>query len=131
MVEACLMTLSSLPRGYYLIRKVPSEDDGMNEAVPIPLDIGTGVVVIVVAIAVVLVGLFATTSMRGREKRGAKRRDETRRDLIAANKRAQRDRNHRARAGSAANRSRSLSGLRWRRARHQVLGVASANGEGG
>ena len=31
------MTLSSLPGGYYLIRKVPSEDDGMNEAVPIPL----------------------------------------------------------------------------------------------
>ena len=31
-----------------------------------------------VVIAVVLVGLFATTSMRGQEKRGAKRRDETR-----------------------------------------------------
>jgi hypothetical protein len=56
------------------------EKDGMNEALLIiPLAVGTGVVVIVVAIAVVLVVLFATVSMRGRQRRGAKRRDETRR----------------------------------------------------
>lgn len=64
----------------------------MNEALLIPLAVGTGVVVIVVAIAVVLVVLFATTSMRGRQKRGAKRRDETRQDLAAAHERAERDR---------------------------------------
>jgi uncharacterized membrane protein len=62
----------------------------MNEASLIPLAVGTGVVVIVVAIAVVLVVLFATVSMRGRQRRGAKRRDETRHDLAAANERAER-----------------------------------------
>ena len=62
----------------------------MNEALLIPLAVGTGVVVIVVAIAVVLVVLFATVSMRGRQRRGAKRRDETRHDLAAANERAER-----------------------------------------
>jgi uncharacterized membrane protein len=67
------------------------EKDGMNEALLIiPLAVGTGVVVIVVAIAVVLVVLFATVSMRGRQRRGAKRRDETRHDLAAANERAER-----------------------------------------
>ena len=62
----------------------------MNAALLIPLAVGTGVVVIVVAIAIVLVVLFATVSMRGRQRRGAKRRDETRRDLAAADDRAER-----------------------------------------
>jgi uncharacterized membrane protein len=61
----------------------------MNEALLIPLAVGTGVVVIVVAIAVVLVVLFVTISIRGRQKRGAKRRDETRHDLAAAHERAE------------------------------------------
>jgi uncharacterized membrane protein len=62
----------------------------MSEALLIPLAVGTGVVVIVVAIAVVLVVLLATMSMRGRQMRGAKGRDETRHDLAAAHERAER-----------------------------------------
>jgi type II secretory pathway pseudopilin PulG len=62
----------------------------MNDALLIPLAVGTGVVVIVVAIAVVLVVLSATVSMRGRQRRGAKRRDENRHDLAAAHERAER-----------------------------------------
>jgi uncharacterized membrane protein len=50
--------------------------------------VSTGVVVIVVAIAVVLVVLFVTVSMRGRQRRGAKRRAETRHDLAEAHERA-------------------------------------------
>jgi uncharacterized membrane protein len=50
--------------------------------------VGTGVVVIVVAIAVVLIVLFVTLSMRGRQRRGAKLRDQTRRDLDEAHERA-------------------------------------------
>jgi hypothetical protein len=47
----------------------------MSDALLIPIAaVSTGVVVIVVAIAVVLVVLFVTVSMRGRQRRGAKRR---------------------------------------------------------
>jgi hypothetical protein len=53
------------------------------------LAVGTGVVVIVVAIAVVLLALMLTASIRGREKRGAQRHDEVRRDLGEAQERAQ------------------------------------------
>jgi hypothetical protein len=56
------------------------------------LAVSTGVVVIVVAVAVVLVVLFVTLSMRGRQRRGAERRDETRRDLDEAGERAGRQR---------------------------------------
>ena len=52
--------------------------------------VSTGLVVIVVAIAVVLVVLFVTLSMRGRQRRGASRRDGTRHDLAEANERAAR-----------------------------------------
>jgi uncharacterized membrane protein len=62
----------------------------MNVALLIPLAVGTGVVAIVVAIAIVLVVLFATVSMRGRQRRGAKLRDENRHDLDAAHERAAR-----------------------------------------
>jgi uncharacterized membrane protein len=63
----------------------------MSDALLIPIAaVATGVVVIVVAIAVVLVVLFVTLSMRGRQRRGLKRRDETRRDLAQANERAAR-----------------------------------------
>jgi hypothetical protein len=47
-------------------------------AVPTVLAVSTGVVVIVVAIAVVLVVLIVAVSMRGRQKRAAQRRAETR-----------------------------------------------------
>jgi uncharacterized membrane protein len=40
------------------------------------LAVDTGVVVIVVAVAVVLVVLFVTASMRGRQRRDARRRSE-------------------------------------------------------
>jgi uncharacterized membrane protein len=50
--------------------------------------VGTGVVVIVVAIAVVLIVLLVTVSMRGRQRRGVKLRDQTRRDLDEAHERA-------------------------------------------
>ena len=49
--------------------------------------ISTGVVVIAVAAAVVLVVLIVTVSMRGRQKRGAARRAETRRDAAEARER--------------------------------------------
>jgi uncharacterized membrane protein len=52
------------------------------------LAVSTGVVVIVVAVAVMLVVLFVTLSMRGRQKRGAERRSEVRRDVDAARERA-------------------------------------------
>jgi flagellar biosynthesis/type III secretory pathway M-ring protein FliF/YscJ len=50
--------------------------------------VGTGVVVIVVAIAVVLIVLLVTVSMRGRQRRGAELRDQTRRELGEAHVRA-------------------------------------------
>ena len=63
----------------------------MSDALLIPIAaVSTGVVVIVVAIAVVLVVLFVTLSMRGRLRRGGKRRDETRHDLAEAHERAAR-----------------------------------------
>ena len=63
----------------------------MSYALLIPVAaVATGVVVIVVAIAVVLVVLFVTVSMRGRQRRGIKRRDETRHDLAQAHERAAR-----------------------------------------
>jgi hypothetical protein len=51
--------------------------------------VGTGVVVIVVAVAIVLVVLFVTLSMRGRQKRGAARRGEARRDIDEAREQAE------------------------------------------
>jgi uncharacterized membrane protein len=63
----------------------------MSDALPIPIAaVATGVVVIVVAIAVVLVVLFVTMSMRGRQRRGLKRREATRHDLAEAHERAAR-----------------------------------------
>lgn len=53
-----------------------------------PLAVGTGVVVIVVAAAVVAVVLIVALSLRGRQRRGAQRRDETRRELDQARERA-------------------------------------------
>jgi uncharacterized membrane protein len=53
-----------------------------------PLAVGTGVVVIVVAAAVVAVVLIIALSMRGRQTRGAHRREETRRELDQAHERA-------------------------------------------
>ena len=50
--------------------------------------VSTGVVVIAVAAAVVLVVLFVTLSMRGRQKRGARRSDDARRDADEARERA-------------------------------------------
>jgi uncharacterized membrane protein len=68
----------------------------VSDALLIPVAaVSTGVVVIVVAVAVVLVVLFVTLSMRGRQKRGVKRRDETRHELAEAHERvarAERDR---------------------------------------
>jgi hypothetical protein len=65
--------------------------DEMIDALLIPIAaVGTGVVVIVVAIAVVLVVLFVTLSMRGRQRRGVKRRDETRHELAETHERAAR-----------------------------------------
>jgi hypothetical protein len=52
------------------------------------LAVSTGVVVIAVAAALVLVVLFVTLSMRGRQKRGAVRRGEARRDIDEARERA-------------------------------------------
>jgi uncharacterized membrane protein len=63
----------------------------MSDAVLVPIAAGgTGVVVIVVAVAVVLVVLFVTVSMRGRQRRGAKRGEEARREVGEANERAAR-----------------------------------------
>jgi uncharacterized membrane protein len=67
------------------------EEHEMSYTLLIPIAaVATGVVVIVVAIAVVLVVLFVTVSMRGRQRRGMKRRDETRHDLAEAHERAAR-----------------------------------------
>ena len=52
----------------------------MSDALLTPMAAATGVVVIVVAIAVVLVVLMITVSMRGRQKRGATRRAENRKN---------------------------------------------------
>jgi uncharacterized membrane protein len=52
------------------------------------LAVGTGVVVIAVAVAVVLVVLLVTVSMRGRQRRGAERRGEARRELNETRERA-------------------------------------------
>jgi hypothetical protein len=46
----------------------------MSGVLLIPMAVATGVVVIVVAVAVVLVVLFVIVSMRGGQRRGAKRR---------------------------------------------------------
>ena len=63
----------------------------------IPLAVGTGVVVIVVAAAVVAVVLIVALSMRGRQTRGALRRDEARRDLERDRERAaEAERDHNA-----------------------------------
>jgi uncharacterized membrane protein len=64
--------------------------DGMSGVLLIPMAVATGVVVIVVAVAVVLVVLFVTVSMRGGQRRGAKRRGETRQELADAHERAER-----------------------------------------
>ena len=61
--------------------------DGMSGVLLIPMAVATGVVVIVVAVAVVLVVLFVTVSMRGGQRRGAKRRGETRQELADAHER--------------------------------------------
>ena len=66
----------------------------MSSAFVVFAAVGTGVVVIAVAAAVVLVVLLVTLSMRGRQKRGARRIDE-RRDVDEARGRtaqAERDR---------------------------------------
>jgi hypothetical protein len=63
--------------------------------------VGTGVVVIVVAVAIVLVVLFVTASMRGRDKRGAERRGEARRDVDEAQERVDRQRARDTARGSA------------------------------
>jgi hypothetical protein len=66
--------------------------------------VSTGSVVIAVAVAVVLVVLFVTVSMRGRQKRGAERRGEARRDVDEARERAERAEHERdiAREGGEA-----------------------------
>ena len=56
----------------------------MNSALFVFAAVDTGVVVIVVAVAVVLVVFLVTVSMRGRQRRGAKRRDEERLDVEEA-----------------------------------------------
>ena len=60
----------------------------MSSAFVVFAAVGTGVVVIAVAAAVVLVVLLVTLSMRGRQKRGARRIDEARRDVDEARGRA-------------------------------------------
>jgi len=73
------------------LRPEDLEDTKLANALVIPIAaVSTGVVVIVVAIAVVLVVLFVTVSMRGRQRRGVKRRDETRHELAEAHERAAR-----------------------------------------
>lgn len=62
----------------------------MSDALLIPMAVATGVVVNVVAIAVLLVVLFVTMSMRGRQRRGATRRGENRQELAEAHERAAR-----------------------------------------
>ncbi|MGZ7008023.1 MAG: IS630 family transposase, partial [Ilumatobacteraceae bacterium] len=76
--------------GYASERETWRKDE-MSDALLIPIAaVATGVVVIVVAVAVVLVVLFVTLSMRGRQRRGLKRRDETRQELAEAHERAAR-----------------------------------------
>jgi flagellar biosynthesis/type III secretory pathway M-ring protein FliF/YscJ len=71
--------------------KSPAGDKvGMSDALLIPMAVATGAVVIVVAIAVVLVVLIVTLSMRGRQRRSAKQRGETRQELADAHERAER-----------------------------------------
>jgi hypothetical protein len=68
----------------------------MSDALLIPIAaVSTGVVVVVVAIAVVLVVLFVTVSIRDRQRRGVKRRDETRHDVAEAHERAARAKHER------------------------------------
>jgi uncharacterized MAPEG superfamily protein len=62
----------------------------MGDALIVPMAVGTGVVVIVVAVAVVLVVLLVTASMRGNQRRGAKRRAQARDELGEAHERAER-----------------------------------------
>ena len=62
----------------------------MHNTGHVVLAVGTGVVVIVVAAAVVLVVLLVTASMRGRQRRGAERRDAARRPVDEAEERASR-----------------------------------------
>jgi uncharacterized membrane protein len=52
------------------------------------LAVSSGAVVIAVAGAVVLVVLFVTVSMRGRQRRDAQRRGEARRDMAEVRERA-------------------------------------------
>lgn len=60
----------------------------MSDALLMPIAaVSTGVVVIVVAVAVVLVVLFVTASMRGRQRRGVKRRNQTQHELVDAHER--------------------------------------------
>lgn len=61
----------------------------MRTALLMPLAVGAGVVVIAVAAAIVLVVVIVAASMRGRQKRGALRRSESRRDLDQAHERAE------------------------------------------
>jgi C4-dicarboxylate-specific signal transduction histidine kinase len=71
----------------YLSQTEGLEEPEVSYAVLMPVaTVGTGVVVIVVAIAVVMVVLFVTLSMRGRQRRGGKRRQ----DLADAQERAAR-----------------------------------------
>lgn len=56
----------------------------MNAALAVVLAVDTGVVVIVVAVAVVLVVLIVALSLRGRQMRGAARRDQERHGLAEA-----------------------------------------------
>ena len=60
----------------------------MSSAFVVFAAVSTGVVVIAVAVAIVLVVLFVTLSMRGRQKRGARRIDDARRDADEARERA-------------------------------------------
>lgn len=54
------------------------------------LAVETNVVVIVVALAVVLVVVLVTASMRGRQRRGAARRDDVRHEFDKVEERAER-----------------------------------------
>jgi len=63
---------------------------GVPTPLLIPMAVAAGVVVIVVAVAVVLVVLLVTMSMRGRQKRSATQRSETRHDLADAHERTER-----------------------------------------
>jgi hypothetical protein len=91
--HASAATSTSSRVGYSSNLESPLRGDGMSGVLLIPLAVATGVVVIVVAVAVVLVVLFVTLSMRGGQRRGAKRRGETRQELADARaERPERDR---------------------------------------